>query len=323
MLSRRDALLGAGGATAAQFIPAGATALDYPTRPVRVVNPTAAGGTSDIIARLVGQSLQDRLGQPFIIDDRPGAGSNIANEAVFRAPADGYTILAISKGSVLVNLLYENLAFDFMRDFTPLCPAAVAPLVMLAHPSVPARTLDEFIAFAKANPGKINYASAGVGSDPHLAGELFKMMAGIEMTHVAYRGGAIAMTDLLAGGVHLMFSNLPVADYIKAGKLRGLAVTTARRSKAYPDIPAVAESVPGFENGVWIGFVMRAGTPPDIVEKLNREIKASLAEPKVLESLAVLNSTPLPMTPPEMSKFFQGEIDRWGKVIKAANIKPE
>ncbi len=323
MPTRRTVLRGAGAATAVQLIPGSAKALDYPVKSVRVVNPTAPGGSSDVVARLISQFLQDRLGQPFVVDDRPGAGSNIANEAVFRAPADGYTILTISKGSVLVNLMYDGLPFDFMRDFKPVAAAAIAPLVMLVHPSVPARTLPEFLAYAKANPGKINYASAGAGSDPHLAGELFKSLAGVDMTHVPYRGGAIAMTDLIAGGVHLMFSNLPVADYIRTGKLRGLAVTTLARSKAYPDLPAVAEFVPGFENGVWFGFVARESTPADIVEKLNREIGAALADPKVLESLAVLNAAPMPMTPPELSKLFTEEINRWGKVIKAAGIKPE
>ncbi len=320
MLSRRDVLLTAG---AAALISTPSRAADYPTRPVHIVNPTAPGGSSDVLARLFGEVLGDRLGQTFIVDDRPGAGSNIAADIVHRAPADGYTLFAISKGAVLSNLLYDHLDFDFARDFVPVAPFGVAPLVMLVHPSVPAKTLAEFIAYCKANPGKINYGSAGNGSDPHLAGELFKQLAGVEMTHVPYRGGALAFTDLLAGSVQLMFSNLPSADYQKDGRLRGLAVSTLKRSPAYPDLPAVAEFVPGYDNGVWFGLAAPTGTPPEVIARLNATMSASLKDPKLLQGLKVLNAEPMPMTSAEFGEVFKQELVRWGKVIAAAHIKPE
>ncbi len=323
MFSRRQVLRSAAAAASASILPEAARAADYPARPVHIAVTTAPGGSSDIVSRLSAQFLTDRLGQTFLIDNRPGAGGNIATGVVHRAPADGYSILSINKGNVLANQLYDKLEFDFMRDFVPVAGIATGPLVMLAHPSVPVKTLPEFLAYAKANPGKINYASAGNGSDPHMTGELLKMMTGIQMTHVPYRGGALALTDLLAGSVQLMFSNLPTADYIAAGTLRGLGVTTKARIKEMPDIPAVAEFVPGFAADVWFAFVARKSTPPEFITTLNRAMAEALAEPKVRAGLAVLTAAPMTMSPQELGALFASEHEKWGRVIKTANIKPE
>lgn len=321
-ISRRTILRAAGLCAVAAPAARSARAAAFPTRPVHIAVTTAPGGTSDIVSRLSGQFLADRLGQPFIIDNKPGAGGNIATELVHRAPADGYTLLAITKGNVIANLLDDHLEFDFMRDFEPVAGIADGGLVLLIHPSVPATSLPEFLAWAKANPGRINYGSAGNGTDPHLSGELLKMMTGIEMTHVPYRGGALAFTDLLGGGVQAMFSNLPAADYIKEGKLRALGVTSARRLPDYPDVPTIAETVPGYEVGVWYGFVARRGSPAEAIETLNAGMAAALADPRTKLGLAALNATPMPMTPAELGRLFAIEIDKWGKVIAAAHIKP-
>ncbi len=321
MPQRREFVGLAAAAGLAPLLPRAAFALDYPTKPVHVLITTAPGGSSDITTRLVTTVLSDRLGQPFIIDNRPGAGGNIATELVLRAPVDGYTLLAMTKGNLVVNMLYDNLPFDMARDFEPVAGVGNGPLVMLVNPSVPTKTLPEFIAWAKANPGKINYGSAGNATDPHMAGELFKKLAGVEMTHVPYRGGALALTDLLGGGLQLMFSNLPAADYVASGKLRALAVTTAKRSPQFADLPAVAEVLPGYEIGVWYAFVARKGTPPEIIDKLNKAATDALREKSVVDGLAVLTAAPMPMTPAELAGLFASETEKWGGLIKSAGIK--
>ena len=323
MFQRRTLLKGLTALPLANFAAAPVLAADYPARRVQVLVTTAPGGSSDIVTRLTCQFVSDRLGQSFLVDNRPGAGGNIAVELAHRAPADGYTLLAIHKGMVAANSLADNLSFDFMGDFEPVAGVSNGPLLMLMHPSVPVNSLAEFIAYAKANPSKINFASAGNGTDPHLAGELFKMMAGVQMTHVPYRGGALAFTDLLGGNVQMMFTNLPAAEYIKTGKLRAIAVTTANRSKANPDIPSVAEQVPGYEVGVWFAYVMRRGAPGQAVDVVNRAVNAALADKNVQAGLAVLDSEPLPMSPTELGKFLETETEKWARVIRTAHIKAE
>ena len=323
MFQRRTLLKGLTALPLANFAAAPVLAADYPARRVQVLVTTAPGGSSDIVTRLTCQFVSDRLGQSFLVDNRPGAGGNIAVELAHRAPADGYTLLAIHKGMVAANSLADNLSFDFMGDFEPVAGVSNGPLLMLMHPSVPVNSLAEFIAYAKANPSKINFASAGNGSDPHLAGELFKMMAGVQMTHVPYRGGALAFTDLLGGNVQMMFTNLPAAEYITPGKLRAIAVTTANRSKANPDIPSVAEQVPGYEVGVWFAYVMRRGAPGQAVDVVNRAVNAALADKNVQAGLAVLDSEPLPMSPTELGKFLETETEKWARVIRTAHIKAE
>ena len=299
-----------------------AFALDYPTKRAQVIVTTAAGGASDVVTRLTSQALSEKLGQTFLVENRPGAGGNIAVDVSNRAPADGYTLLAIHKGMVAANSLADNLSFTFMRDFEGVAGVSNGPLLMLTHNSLPVKSLSEFIAYAKANPGKLNYASAGNGTGPHLAGELFKMQAGIEMTHIPYRGGALGFTDLLGGSVQVMFTNLPAAEFIKNGTLRVLAVTTATRSKTYPDVPAVMELVPGFEFGEWFAYVVRKGTSKEIITRLNETINESLRDPKVIAGIAVLDGEPMPLSPAELNEFLAVETAKWDKVIKAANIKP-
>jgi tripartite-type tricarboxylate transporter receptor subunit TctC len=322
-IPRRTFLHLAASATALPLVPRIAMAEAYPVRPVRWVVTSAAGGTGDIFSRLIAQRLSDRLGQPFIIDNRPGAGVNIGTEAVLRAPADGYTLLIINKGNVTSAMLYDNLSFDFSRDIAPVAGISSGPLIMLVNPSVPATTVPEFIAYAKSNPTGINMATVGNGSDPHLAGELFKLMTGINMTPVTYRGGALALTDLLGGRVQVFFSNLPVTEFVKTGKLRALAVTTSARSKDLPEIPAIADFVPGYEANVWFGLGVRKNTPAEIVDKLNTEVNSALTDPKIKEGLADLNALPMSMTPAEFGKFIADETEKWRKVIRTANIKPE
>jgi len=301
----------------------GAFAQSYPDRPVRIVVGFAAGGTGDVLMRLVGQWLSERLGQPFIVDNRPGGGGNISTEAVVRAAPDGITLLQVGTSHAVNTTLYDKLAFDLIRDIVPVAGVARAHLVMLVHPSFPAKSVPEFIAYAKANPGKINMASAGSGSSPRLAGELFKLMTGIDMVHVPYRGGAPALSDLIAGQVQVMFSNFPAAEYIRAGKLRALAVTTAARSDELPDVPTVAEFVPGYEASAWYGIGAPKGTPAEIVGMLNREINAALADPKVKARIADFGGVPIVMTPADFGNLIADETEKWGKVIKAAGIKPE
>jgi tripartite-type tricarboxylate transporter receptor subunit TctC len=300
-----------------------AWAQPYPSLPVRLVVGFPAGGGADIYARLVGQWLSDRLGQPFVVENRPGATGNIGTEAVVRAPADGYTLLVAVPPSAINATVYEKLNYNFIRDIAPVASIARAPLVMEVHPSVPAKTVPEFISYAKSNPGKLNMGSAGHGSTLHVAGELFKMMAGINMLHVLYRGEAPALTELIGGQVQVMFTTIPSSiEYIRAGKLRTLAVTTAARSEALPDIPTVGEFLPGYEMIDWSGVCAPKNTPAAIIAKLNREINAVLADPKVKARLADLGSTPMPLSPADFGKFIAAETEKWGKVIRAANVKP-
>ena len=278
---------------------------------------------NDIVARLIGQWLSERLGQPFIIENRPGAGSNIATEAVVRAPPDGYTLLLVGPPNAINATLYDKLNFNFIRDIAPVASIVRVPNVMVVNPSVPAKTVPEFIAYAKANPGKINMASAGIGSSAHVAGELFKMMTGVDMVHVPYRGAAPALTDLLGGQVQVCSPRMPASiEYIKAGKLRALAVTTATRSEALPDVPTVGEFVPGYEASSWYGVGAPKNTPAEIVDKLNKEINAALADPKIKARLADLGGTALAGSPADFGKLIADETEKWGKVIRAANIKP-
>ena len=324
LLGRRLFLHLAVGAAALPAVSRVAWAQTYPSRPVRIIVGFAAGGTGDIIARLMGQWLSERLGQPFIIENRPGAGTNIATETVVRAHADGYTLLSVGSTQAINATLYNKLNFHFIRDITPVAGIVVGPNVMVVNPSVPATTVPEFIAYAKANAGKLNMTSGGIGSLGHVSGELFKMMAGINIGHVPYRGGGPALTDLLAGQVQVYFSPLPAAiEYIRAGKLRALAVTTAARSEALPDIATVAEFVPDYQASVWAGIGAPKATPAEIVEKLNREINAGLADPKMKARLADLGGTVLPGSPADFGKHIAEETEKWAKVIRAANIKAE
>jgi tripartite-type tricarboxylate transporter receptor subunit TctC len=323
-LPRRKFLHLAAGAAALPAVSRAAWAQAYPARPVRVIVGFPAGGGSDILARLWGQWLTERLGQPFIIENRPGAGTNIATEAAVRAPPDGYTLLQFSTPAAINATLYNKLNFVFLRDIAPVASITRAAYVMAVHPSVPAKTVPEFIAYAKANPGKINMASAGNGTPQHLSGELFKMMAGVTMIHVPYRGDAPALTDLLAGQVQLCFSGLISSiEYIRTGKVRALAVTSATRLEIIPDIPTVADFVPGYEASGWQGVGAPKSTPTEIVEKLNREINAALADPKMKARLLDLGGVPLPLTPAEFGKLLADDTEKWAKVIKFAGIKPE
>ena len=323
MFTRRQTMRGLMAGAATSLFAGGARALDYPTRAVKVLIPVAAGGTSDVLTRLTSRFWQEKFGQPFVIDNRPGAGGNLAAAAAFSAPGDGYTLLSIPKGNIFANLLYEKLDFDFQRDFKPVAGIANGSLVMLMHPSVPARTLPEFIAYAKANPTKINYGTPGNSSDPHLAAELLKMMAGIEMTHVPYRGGALAMNDLIAGNVQVMFSNLPVGEYINQGKLVALGVTSLGRSKEFPDITPISTVVPGYEVGAWYAYVARKDTPKEVIDALNSSLAVGFADPAMQKSIAVSNASPMSFSTEELEKLFAAEYDKWSKVIKAAKIKPD
>jgi tripartite-type tricarboxylate transporter receptor subunit TctC len=323
-LPRREFLHLAAGAAALPAISRIAWAQTYPARPVRLIVPLAPAGASDILARLIGQWLSERLGQQFVIDNRPGGGGNIGTEAVVRAPADGYTLLMVGGYNAINATLYEKLNFDFIRDIAPVASIIRAPNIMAVNPSVPAKTIPELIAYAKANPRKLNMASPGVGTTPHVAGELFKMMAGVDMVHVPYRGGGPALTDLLGGQVQVMFvTTVSSIGYIKADRLRALAVTTATRSEALPDLPTVAEFVPDYEASVWFGVGVPRNTPTDVVDRLSREINAGLADPKIKARLADLGGTPFQSSPSEFGKFIADDTEKWGKVIRAANIKAE
>jgi tripartite-type tricarboxylate transporter receptor subunit TctC len=323
-LPRRRFLYLAAGAAELPAVSRFAWAQTYPARPVRVIVGFAAGGTGDLLARLMGQWLSERLRQPFVIENRPGAASNIGTEMVVNAPADGYTLLLITSTNAINTTLYDKLNFNFIRDIAPVAGIISAPNVMVVNPSVPAKTVPEFIAYAKANLGKINMASAGIGSTTHVLGELFKMMTGVNIVHVPYRGQAPALADLLAGQVHVMFPNIiaPI-EYIRAGRLRALAVTAATRSEALPDLPTVGEFVPGYEASQWFGIGAPKNTPADIVDKLNREINAGLADPKIKARLADLGGDVLALSPADFGKLIADETEKWGKVIRAANIKPE
>jgi tripartite-type tricarboxylate transporter receptor subunit TctC len=289
---------------------------------VRIIVGFAAGGTGDLLVRLIGQWLSERLGQPIIVDNRPGGGGTISAEAVVRTPSDGYTLLQVGTSHAVNTTLYK-LDFDLIRDIAPVAGIARAHLVMLVHPSFPAKTVPEFIAYAKAHPGTINMASAGSGSSPRLAGELFKLMTGIDLVHVPYRGGAPALSDLIAGQVQVMFSNLPAAEYIRAGKLRALAVTTAARSDELPDVPTVGEFVPGYEASAWYGLGAPRGTPIDIIEKLNGETNAALADPRIKARLADFGGMPLAGSPGDFGTLIAAETEKWSKVVTFAGLKPD
>jgi tripartite-type tricarboxylate transporter receptor subunit TctC len=302
----------------------GAMGQPYPARPVRIVVGFPPGGVGDIVARLVGQWLSERLGQPFVIENRPGAASNVATEAVVRAPPDGYTLLLLNPANATSATLYDRLNFNFIRDIAPVAGIVRVPNVMEVNPSVPVKTVPEFIAYAKANPGKVNYASAGNGTTVHLAGELFRIMTGVNLVHVPYRGSAPALTDMLGGQVQVMFDALPSSiEHVRSGKLRALAVTTAARSPALPDIPTLGDFVPGFEASVWQGIGAPKSTPPEIVEKLNKEINAALADPKMRAQLASLGDTGLALSPAEFATLIADETEKWARVIRAASIKAQ
>ena len=294
----------------------------YPSQPVRIIVGFAAGGPNDILARLMGQWLSERLGQPFVIENRLGAGSNIATEAVVHSPPDGYTLLLVGSPNAINATLYSKLNFNFIRDIVPVASFIRGPLVMVVHPAVPAKTVPEFIAYAKANPGTLSYGSGGVGGITHMTPELFKMMAGVNMVHVPYRGVAPALTDLLGGRVQVLFANPAQSiPYIRARKLRALAITTATRSAALPDIPTVGEFVPGYEASSIFGFGAPRNTSSEIIDKLNKEINAGLADPKIIARLAALDGTALVGSPADFAKLIAEETEKWGKVIRAANIK--
>src|SRR5262245_8874379 len=323
-LPRRKFLHLAAGATALSAVSRIAGAQAYPTRPVRIVVPVAPGGALDIIARLIAQWLSDHLRQTFVVENRPGGGTNIGIEAVVRAPADGYTLLLIPQSVTANATLYQHLSFNFIRDIIPIAMISGLPLVMEVNVSTPAKTVPEFIAWTKANPGKVNMASGGTGSASHIGGELFKIMTGIEMLHVPYRGGAPALTDLMGGQVQVYFSPLPESiSTIKSGKVRALAVTTAKRSEALPEVPTIGETISGFEASTWQGIGAPSGTPEEIVVTLNKEINAALADEKIKARLAELGSVPMPMSPADFAKLIADETEKWAKVIRAANIKPE
>jgi tripartite-type tricarboxylate transporter receptor subunit TctC len=323
-LPRRTVLHLAVGAAAASVLPRPASALDYPTRPVRLVVGFPPGQTADIAARLVAQWLSERLGQPFVIDNRPGASGIVATEFVVHAPPDGYTLLFATSSNYINATLYEKLSYNFIRDIAPVAGNIASPLVMEVNPSVPVKTVPEFIAYAKANPGKLSMASAGIGNSTHVSGELFKMMTGINLLHVPYRGSAPALTDLLGGQVQVMFDLVASSiEHIKAGKLRALAVTTATRLEVLPDVPTVSEFVPGYEASGVGGVGAPRGTPAEIIDKLNREINAGLADPKMKARLAELGQIVTTGSPADYGKFIVAETEKWGKVVRFAGIKPE
>jgi len=323
-LPRRNFLHLVAGAAALSAMSRLARAQAYPSRPVRIIVGFAAGGSADILARLMGQWLSERLGQPFVIENRPGAGSNIGTEAVVRAPPDGYTLLLASSANAIAATLYDRLNFDFTRDIAPVAGVARYSNVMVLHPSFPAKTVPEFIAYAKTNPAKINMGSGGNGGVSHVSGELFKMMTGVNMVHVPYRGNAPALTELLGGQVQVVFADVSSSiEHIRAGKLRALAVTTTLRSEALPDIPTVAEFVPGYEASTWQGIGVPKNTSAEIVERLNNEINAALADPNMKARLADLGGTVLGGSPAEFGKFIADETEKWGKVVKFTGIKAE
>ena len=301
-----------------------AWAQTYPTRPVRIIVGFAPGGSTDIVARLIGQWLSERLGQSFVIENRPGAAGNVAAEAVVKSVADGYVLLMGGANNAINTTLYDKLNFNFLRDITPVASVIREPLIMEVNPSVPAKTVSEFIAYTRANLGRISMGSAGTGSINHLSGELFKMMTGVPMTHVPYRGGAPAVTDLLSGQVQVVFGTITTSsEHIRAGKLRALAVTTATRSDVLPDVPSMAEFVPGYEASNWNGICAPKNTSAEIIDRVNQAINAGLAEPKIKARLAELGGVILPGSPADFGKLIAEETEKWGKVIRAANIKPE
>jgi tripartite-type tricarboxylate transporter receptor subunit TctC len=321
-LPRRQFLRLVAASTAAPALTPIAWAQAYPSRPVRIIVGSTPGGPPDILARLMGQWLSERLGQPFVIENRPGAGQNTGAEAVVRAPADGHTLLLITTANAINATLWDKLSFNFIQDIVPVASIIRQPYVMLVHPSVPAKTVSEFIDYAKANPGKLNMASVGKGTGTHVAGELLMIMAGLNMVHVPYRGGAPAITDLIAGQVQVMFGAvMGMIEHVKAGKLRALAVTTATRSEVLPDIPTVGDFVPGYEASAWFGIGAPNDTPAEIVDKLNREINAALADLKIKARLADEGGGQLALSPADFRKLIAEETEKWAKVVRAANIR--
>jgi tripartite-type tricarboxylate transporter receptor subunit TctC len=312
-----------GAATSSAF-PKLASAQAYPSRPIRLLVGFAAGSSPDIIARLVGQALSERIGQPIVTENRPGAGANIATEAVIRASPDGYTLLLMIATNTINTTLYRNLSFDFIRDIAPIAGVMSVPNIMVVNPAFPARTVPEFIAYAKANPGKINIANAGNGSTAHLAGELFKMMVGVDMVNVPYHGGSDMFIALISGQVQVLFGLMPsTIEFVRAGRLRALAVTSAKRLSVLPDVPSVSEFVPGYEATSWQGFGAPRNTPREIIDRLNVEIREALADPKLQARLADLGGTVFNLSPTEFGTFIADETEKWGKVIRAGNISVE
>jgi len=321
---RRKFLHLAAGAAALSAVSRIARAQAYPSRPVRLIAPFPPGGSVDLTARLVAQWLTDRLGQPFIVENRPGAGGNIGSEAAAKAPPDGYTILLYSAANAISATLYDKLAYNPATDFAPVAAVGRAPNIMVVNPRVPAKSVPEFIAYAKANPGKVNMGSSGIGTSIHVGGELFKLMAGVNMVHVPYRGSALMLSDMIGGQVQVAFDNAqPTLPHIRAGTLRALAVTTLTRSELLPDLPAIAEFVPGYDASTWQGVAAPRNTPLVIVERLNKEINAGLADANMKARLAEMGASPFVVSPGEFGKFIEDEINKWGKVIKEARIKPE
>ena len=301
-----------------------AQAQPYPSKPVRMIIGYAPGGSADITGRIMAQALSERLGQSFVIESRPGGGTNIATEVVVRAPADGYTLLVVAPANAINASLYDKLNYNYARDMLPIAGFIRFPNVMEVNPTVPVKTVTEFIAYAKANPGKLNRASSGNGSTIHVSGELFKMMTGVAMTHVPYKGAAPALTDMVGGQVQVMFDNIPTSiEYIKAGRLRALAVTTATRSAVLPDLPTIGDYLPGYEASSWYGLGAPKGTPVEIIDKLNKEVNAILAEPKIKARFADISATVLPGTPADFGKHLADETEKWGKVVRFAGAKPD
>jgi tripartite-type tricarboxylate transporter receptor subunit TctC len=323
-LIRRRFLYLAGAAIAAPAAARVAWSQTYPTRPMHMVVGFAAGGGADIIARLIGQSLSERLGQQIVVDNRPGAGTNIGTEVVVKAAPDGYTLLLVNSPAAINTTLYDNLSFDFIRDIAPVASIGRVPLVMVVNPSLPAKTVPEFVAYAKANPGKVNMGSGGNGAPDHMSGELFKATAGVGILHVPYRGVAPAITDLLGGQVQVIFGTMPaVIEFIKSGRLRALAVTTAARSEALPDVPTIGEFVPGYEASQWYGIGAPKSTPAEVIARLNKETNAVLADPKIKARLAELGASVLSGSPADFGKLIADETAKWAKVVKISGAKPD
>jgi len=324
ILTRRNFLMVAASGAAAPTLSIPAFAADYPTRPAQLIIEVAAGGSPDIIGRIIADWLSQRLGQPFVVDDRPGAAGNIGTEYALKAVPDGYTLLLAMSSNAINVSVYHDLHFNFIQDAVPVAAIGTIPLIMEVNPSVPAKTIPEFIAYAKANPGKLNMGSGGVGSPLHVAGELFKMMAGIDMVHVPYRSEALALPDLLGGQLQVMFGVMPASlGYVKSGKLRALGVSSSKRQELLPDVPAVAEFLPGFSASGWYGIAAPKDTPNDIVEKLNKEVNAALADPTMKHRLLDVGCVLMPGTPDDFGKFIAAETEKWAKVVKFADIKPQ